>query len=158
MIDFIPLLYFSCTAKKKKIRERKNRERAFQADAAKKHHAAPELCAGWTGKISTHLFQVVVNVIFSDLYIYETLTLNLDILGAILKSVFAAHSGALFTQQTDSIALCLHHLMYNTPFCPFFFWSQGQSRLSSMSEDKGEGWQEIALRLRSITKGATASL
>lgn len=40
----------------------------------------------------------MVIVIFSDLYIYEILTLNLDILGTILKSVFAAHSGALFTQ------------------------------------------------------------
>lgn len=83
---------------KKKIRERKNRERAFQADAAKKHHAAPELSTGWTGKKSAHLSPVMVIVIFSDLYIYEILTLNLDILGTILKSVFAAHSGALFTQ------------------------------------------------------------
>lgn len=81
--------------KKKKIRERKNRERAFQAE---KHHAAPELSTGWTGKISAHLSPLMVIVIFSDLYISEILTLNLDILGAILKSVFAAHSGASFTQ------------------------------------------------------------
>lgn len=95
MIDFIPLLYFSC--REKKIRERKQGEN-LRALQAKEQKAAPVLGTGWTGKISAHLSPGMITVIFRDLFVSEILTLNADILDGNLKSVFAAHSGALFTQ------------------------------------------------------------